>query len=92
MNASKKRALSQAAGDEEEDFIDDGESRSKKAKSSSSSSSLPPQGSDPNVVQLGASKRIEVRKFKGMVLIDIRETYIDKTSGEERPGKKGKET
>jgi len=38
-------------------------------------------------IELGKQKRITVRKFKGMVLIDVREYYGK--AGEEKPGKKG---
>jgi len=38
---------------------------------------------------LGLHKRITVRKYQGTVLIDVREYYTDKGSGEEKPGKKG---
>ncbi|CAM9785755.1 unnamed protein product [Sphacelaria rigidula] len=34
-------------------------------------------------------KFVDVREFKGMTLIDIREYYEDKNTGELKPGKKG---
>lgn len=37
--------------------------------------------------QLGKSKFVDVREFKGTVLVDIREYY--EKEGEMRPGKKG---
>ncbi|KAJ7084415.1 transcriptional Coactivator p15-domain-containing protein [Mycena belliarum] len=40
-------------------------------------------------IELGKNKRVTVRSFKGTTLIDIREFYTDKTSGEQKPGKKG---
>eukprot|EP00640_Fibrocapsa_japonica_P005544 CAMPEP_0113943828 /NCGR_PEP_ID=MMETSP1339-20121228/28399_1 /TAXON_ID=94617 /ORGANISM="Fibrocapsa japonica" /LENGTH=98 /DNA_ID=CAMNT_0000948795 /DNA_START=58 /DNA_END=354 /DNA_ORIENTATION=+ /assembly_acc=CAM_ASM_000762 len=39
--------------------------------------------------ELGKMKKVNVRTFKGRVLIDIREYYLHSDSGEERPGKKG---
>lgn len=39
--------------------------------------------------ELSGKRRVTVRKFRSSVLIDIREYYEDKASGEERPGKKG---
>jgi hypothetical protein len=39
--------------------------------------------------ELSAKKRFTVRKWKGNVLLDIREFYEDKKSEEMRPGKKG---
>lgn len=42
------------------------------------------------VFALGGSKiKMGIRKFKTFLLIDIREYYDDKKSGEEKPGKKG---
>lgn len=38
---------------------------------------------------LGNNKKIAVREFKGRWFVDIRETYLDKASGEFKPGKKG---
>lgn len=38
---------------------------------------------------LGKNKFVTVREFKGKALIDIREYYNDKGSGELKPGKKG---
>ena len=32
---------------------------------------------------------LDVREFKGKLLIDIREFYTDRSSGEKKPGKKG---
>ncbi|KAJ7924843.1 transcriptional Coactivator p15-domain-containing protein [Mycena leptocephala] len=40
-------------------------------------------------IQLGKNKRATVRNFKGATLLDIREYYVDKESGESKPGKKG---
>lgn len=39
--------------------------------------------------ELSGNRRVTVRKFRSSTLIDIREYYMDKASGEERPGKKG---
>ena len=39
-------------------------------------------------LQLGKNKFVDVREFKGMVLIDIRE-YYEAAGGEMKPGKKG---
>ena len=38
---------------------------------------------------MGGSKRTTVRKFNGKVLVDLREFYLDKSTSEYRPGKKG---
>lgn len=39
--------------------------------------------------ELSGKRRVTVRKYRSSVLIDIREFYEDKTSGEMRPGSKG---
>ncbi|SGZ50411.1 CIC11C00000003739 [Sungouiella intermedia] len=39
--------------------------------------------------ELDKKKSVTVRQFNGMNLVDIREFYIDKVSGEKKPGKKG---
>ncbi|KAJ6499917.1 transcriptional Coactivator p15-domain-containing protein [Mycena vitilis] len=40
-------------------------------------------------ITLGKNKRATVRNFKGTTLLDIREFYVDKESGDSKPGKKG---
>ncbi|KAK7057166.1 PC4-domain-containing protein [Favolaschia claudopus] len=47
------------------------------------------EDSDETVFDLGKNKRVTVKNFKGNTLIDIREFYVDKTSGDVKPGKKG---
>lgn len=39
--------------------------------------------------ELGKNKRVTIRRFKNLNLIDIREYYLDQSSGEMKPGKKG---
>ena len=78
LNDKKRRALDAAAGDDDVD--EDGQrappSNAKRPRGDEGASS----GGDPSSVQLGQNKRIEVRSFKGMVLIDIREMYIVRTT------------
>lgn len=38
--------------------------------------------------ELGKNKRVTIRRFKNINLIDIREYYLDQSSGDMRPGKK----
>ncbi|WVR07190.1 hypothetical protein IAU60_004231 [Kwoniella sp. DSM 27419] len=39
--------------------------------------------------KLNDYRRVTVRTFKGKVLVDIRETYRDKSTGQVKPGAKG---
>lgn len=41
------------------------------------------------IIELDAKKRVTVKRFMGASLVDIREFYTDKESGEDKPGKKG---
>ncbi|KHN84275.1 Putative RNA polymerase II transcriptional coactivator [Toxocara canis] len=41
------------------------------------------------MLELGKMRFVTVRSFKGKALIDIREYYQDKGSGEMKPGRKG---
>lgn len=41
------------------------------------------------IFDLGKNKRVTVRQFRNINLIDIREYYLDQSSGEMKPGKKG---
>ncbi|KAK0614243.1 transcriptional Coactivator p15-domain-containing protein [Immersiella caudata] len=76
----------------------------KKAKASSSkttktpkakANSAPPStnsGTDADgnpMWEIGGTRRVTISKFKGTTLVNIREYYTDKTTGEAKPGKKG---
>jgi len=39
--------------------------------------------------ELGNNRLLRVKNFKGRVLVDVREFYEDKNTGELKPGKKG---
>ncbi|EPB69000.1 transcriptional Coactivator p15 [Ancylostoma ceylanicum] len=41
------------------------------------------------MIEIGSMRYVNVRNFRGKALIDVREYYMDKASGELRPGKKG---
>ncbi|KJH45750.1 transcriptional Coactivator p15 [Dictyocaulus viviparus] len=41
------------------------------------------------MIEIGHMRFVTVRNFRGKALVDIREYYLDKSSGEMRPGKKG---
>ncbi|XP_026066997.1 activated RNA polymerase II transcriptional coactivator p15 [Carassius auratus] len=67
----------------------------KPAKKQKSGETSKPSGSaksdrnnDDNLFQIGKLRYVSVRDFKGKVLIDIREYWMDQ-AGEMKPGKKG---
>nr|XP_046242063.1 SUB1 regulator of transcription b [Scatophagus argus]XP_046242064.1 SUB1 regulator of transcription b [Scatophagus argus]XP_046242065.1 SUB1 regulator of transcription b [Scatophagus argus]XP_046242066.1 SUB1 regulator of transcription b [Scatophagus argus] len=68
------------------------EKRTKKPKSGESSkpgsSSRGNSNGDDNMFQIGKMRYVSVRDFKGKVLIDIREYWMNQ-DGEMKPGKKG---
>lgn len=70
------------------------EKPSKKQKSGESSragggaSSKSSNDKDDNMFQIGKMRYVSVREFKGKVLIDIREYWMDQ-EGEMKPGRKG---
>ncbi|KAI7812773.1 SUB1 regulator of transcription b [Triplophysa rosa] len=53
-----------------------------------SASAKSDRNSDDNMFQIGKMRYVSVRDFKGKVLIDIREYWMDQ-AGEMKPGKKG---
>jgi hypothetical protein len=42
-----------------------------------------------DIFDLGGKKKASVSVFKGKALVNIREYYLDKATGEEKPGSKG---
>ncbi|XP_074526675.1 SUB1 regulator of transcription b [Halichoeres trimaculatus] len=93
-----KEVLSSTSGSDSDSEV---ESKAKKRKTSapekpakkpkSGESSKPSgsskEGGDDNMFQIGKMRYVSVRDFKGKVLIDIREYWMN--DGEMRPGKKG---
>ncbi|KAA0717316.1 Activated RNA polymerase II transcriptional coactivator p15 SUB1 -like protein [Triplophysa tibetana] len=53
-----------------------------------SASAKSDKSSEDNMFQIGKMKYVSVRDFKGKVLIDVREYWMDQ-AGEMKPGKKG---
>ncbi|KAL1735497.1 transcriptional Coactivator p15-domain-containing protein [Schizophyllum commune] len=79
---------------EDDDSEEEVKPRSKKVQkqkkeSDVSSSGALKQDGDMKYVDLGGKKRASTSEFKGQRYINIREYYVDKASGEEKPGKKG---
>lgn len=41
------------------------------------------------ICDLGRNRQVRINEFKGRRYLDIREFYLDKSSGDHKPGKKG---
>ncbi|XP_067296195.1 SUB1 regulator of transcription b [Pseudorasbora parva] len=96
-----KEVLSSSSGSESDS---DTETKAKRKKASApekpakkqksgetskpSGSAKSDKNSDDNMFQIGKLRYVSVRDFKGKVLIDIREYWMDQ-AGEMKPGKKG---
>lgn len=86
----KRGKLSQDVVDSDSDYDSPEPSASQQndnSKTTTSSKSV--TNSDESYFELSGKRRVTVRKFRSSVLIDVREYYEDKASGEEKPGKKG---
>lgn len=86
----KRGKLSQDVVDSDSDYDSSEPSASQQndnSKTTTSSKSV--TNSDESYFELSGKRRVTVRKFRSSVLIDVREYYEDKASGEEKPGKKG---
>ncbi|XP_036385489.1 activated RNA polymerase II transcriptional coactivator p15-like [Megalops cyprinoides] len=62
--------------------------KQKSGESSRAGGSSKGGNKDDNMFQIGKMRYVSVRDFKGKVLIDIREYWMDQ-EGEMKPGKKG---
>ncbi|KAL1696331.1 transcriptional Coactivator p15-domain-containing protein [Schizophyllum commune] len=93
--AKKSKKKVQSESEEEDDDSEEEEVKPRKKvqkqkkESDVSSSSALKQDGDMEYVDLGGKKRASASEFKGQRYINIREYYVDKASGEEKPGKKG---
>ncbi|GMS93686.1 hypothetical protein PENTCL1PPCAC_15861 [Pristionchus entomophagus] len=84
--AQKKRELS-SSGDE---GVVDAAPLKKKVKNEDGSSTTTVKNAEGDeMIEIGKMKFATVRSFKGQTYVDIREYYMDKSSGEMKPGKKG---
>jgi hypothetical protein len=80
---SSKRRI---ADDEEEEFSDEDAKKPKREapkKENKASKPTAKPGGDV-LFELGGKKKVSVGKFKGMTLINIREYYEDRATGEEK--------
>lgn len=96
--AKKKRKMEAKKKEEkkkkrkESDSDSDSEEENKKKKKKKKNKEEVEDGvelDDEGRVDLGRDKMLDVREFKGRLLIDTREFYTDKKDGEKKPGKKG---
>eukprot|EP00953_Heterococcus_sp_UTEX-ZZ885_P009996 5853-Heterococcus_DN1.PRE.6 len=71
--------------EEEEDREEAPAPKAKKAKAAKKGKA----SDDGVVISLGGTRQVTVKAYKGKPLIDIREFYNDKSTGELKPGKKG---
>uniref|UniRef100_A0A8C0BJ61 Activated RNA polymerase II transcriptional coactivator p15 n=1 Tax=Buteo japonicus TaxID=224669 RepID=A0A8C0BJ61_9AVES len=62
--------------------------KQKTGESSKGAASKQSSNRDENMFQIGKMRYVSVRDFKGKVLIDIREYWMDQ-EGEMKPGRKG---
>jgi hypothetical protein len=60
-----------------------GEGSAKKQKTATTG------GNGEAVFELGGKKKVSVSMFKGRLIVNFREFYEDKQTGEEKPGKTG---
>ncbi|XP_051540180.1 activated RNA polymerase II transcriptional coactivator p15-like [Myxocyprinus asiaticus] len=81
---TKSKRKKQAAPEKPSKKQKSGETSKVSAASKSSSSS----SKNDNMFQIGKMRYVSVRDFKGKVLIDIREYWMDQ-EGEMKPGRKG---
>lgn len=49
----------------------------------------PAEKSKEVTIELDGKKLVTIKKFNGINIVDIREFYVDKKTGEKKPGKKG---
>ncbi|WVF71626.1 hypothetical protein IAT40_006434 [Kwoniella sp. CBS 6097] len=82
--------------DEDEDGPSSEPPKSKKSKTSNAAGKETAGGGlieinaeGDKFIKLSEYRRITVRKFKGKTLVDFREVYKDKSTGEMKPGAKG---
>ncbi|KAM4049918.1 activated RNA polymerase II transcriptional coactivator p15 isoform 1-T3 [Anomaloglossus baeobatrachus] len=104
MPKSKELVSSSSSGSESDSEVDqkakrkkqppsEKEKPAKKQKSGesskgSASSKQSSSNQDDNMFQIGKMRYVSVRDFKGKVLVDIREYFMD-NQGEMKPGRKG---
>ncbi|EUC63863.1 RNA polymerase II transcriptional coactivator, putative [Rhizoctonia solani AG-3 Rhs1AP] len=80
------------AESDEESGVDEAPVLRKKPVSGTVSVPIPDKQTDAEgntYFEISGKRRVTVRSFNGLKLVDIREMYTDRASGELKPGKKG---
>jgi len=87
----KKKEKKEKKRKNESDSDSDSEAENKKKKKKKAKEEVEDgvELDDEGRVDLGRDKTLDVREFKGKLLIDIREFYTDRSDGKKKPGKKG---
>ncbi|KAF7987181.1 hypothetical protein HCN44_011071 [Aphidius gifuensis] len=83
--ASSKQKTKKRPRKEEKKSKSEDQSASKKKQSSSSKN----DGDKDQSWELGNKKRVAITEFRGTNYVDIREMYLDKNTGDLKPGMKG---
>merc|ERR1712043_4071 len=88
--SAKRKSKEFIASDSDSDSDSGAEVKKKKVAKEEKPSKSKAEKSDDGKLEweLGKSKKVTVREFKGKVFVDIREYYCDK-AGDWKPGKKG---
>jgi len=89
MEAKKKEEKKKRKAEESDSSDSEAENKKKKKKKKEKATEEGVELDEEGRVDLGRDKLMDVREFKGKLLVDIREFYTDRSSGEKKPGKKG---
>lgn len=85
----KRGKLSQDYVNSDSDYESSSQNDNELKSTSVKTATVKSSNDEESFFELSGKRRVTVRKFRSSILIDIREYYEDKASGEERPGKKG---
>ncbi|GMT22627.1 hypothetical protein PFISCL1PPCAC_13924 [Pristionchus fissidentatus] len=88
--ADKKKQKRERLDSSSDEGVNDPMPVKKKVKGADGGESSRIKTKDGNeLIEIGKMKFASVSSFKGQTYVDIREFYMDKSSGEMKPGKKG---
>ncbi|VDM63427.1 unnamed protein product [Angiostrongylus costaricensis] len=89
LSSEKKSKKVEKRRLESDSSSDEGVDDKTPIKKSKSAGSKLKNADGEEMIEIGNMRYVTVRNFRGKALVDIREYYLDKSSGEMRPGKKG---